>query len=106
MYVALGQLTKLGPIDPEFLERMGNIETICQAVHAAGVVAEKGSDSFEACLKRAIELHVHPEGPELDEQTAAQQIADEMASAGPNWLLWGAIGGAVLIGGALWFTRR
>jgi hypothetical protein len=79
------------------------LRSICDGVENVGAIGQYGSESYKACLSRAAELRL-AEGK--TQQDTIDQIVDEMSPEPTNWLLWGGIAAAVLVGSVWWFTRK
>lgn len=107
MYGALGVNVKLAQTLAPVMQQ---VVAVCDGVHSAGIIGGTGTDSYKQCTTRATTLiGVQKMSP----QDAANTIAGEMTGPSaaamtgkPNYLLWGAVGAVVLVGGAWYFTRK
>lgn len=119
-YVSLGRmLSTPAPsgesvtLSPEYREKIrlsGEAGRICTALAKSGALpspstgkaqAVYGTVEFTECERRAIEqLRAGKSPSEVTEKLVASSVG------GPNYLLWAGVGAAVLIGGALVFTKK
>lgn len=101
-YTAMGQPTVSAVSRPgiatEETEFNRRVMGVCFRGTKAGVVGNIGTDSFAQCIEVTRDRLTGGMSPdEAFARLLAKNEASVGPSAGPNWLLWGGVGAAVLV---------